>query len=46
MRKILEVDELPKGYYYFTKTHIVVGTGKKFEEKVIDNERVYSKTRR
>jgi hypothetical protein len=42
MKKILEVDELPEGFYYMTKTHIVVGTGKKFIEKVMKLERVYS----
>jgi hypothetical protein len=46
MRKILKVDELPKGFIYFTKTHIVEGTGLKYDEKVMKNEGVHSKKRR
>jgi hypothetical protein len=42
MRKILEVDELPEGFYYITKSYVVIGTGKKFDEKVMELERVYS----
>jgi len=47
MRKVLKVDELPKGFYYVTRTHIVEGTGKKFNEKVmLENERVCSEERK
>lgn len=42
MRKILRVDELPKGFYYFTDTHIVEGTGKKLVE-VMKHEGLRSK---
>ncbi|WP_274854857.1 hypothetical protein [Bacillus methanolicus] len=43
MRKILKVDELPKGFIYFSKTHIVEGTGKKFDGKVMKHEGLHSK---
>jgi hypothetical protein len=29
-RKIVKVDELPEGFFYFTDTHIVEGTGRWF----------------
>lgn len=32
MRKIIRVDELPKGFYYFTDSYIVEGTGKNLVE--------------
>lgn len=46
MRKVLRVDELPRGFFYVTRTHIVEGTGKKFNEKVMmKDERVRSEKR-
>jgi hypothetical protein len=44
-RKIIELDELPDGFFYFTDTHIVVGTGK-FKEKEHEDERVHSEKRK
>lgn len=35
MRKILKNDDLPLGFIYFTETHIVEGTGKNYNEKVL-----------
>jgi hypothetical protein len=43
--KVLKVDELPKGFIYFTKTHIVEGTGNKINEEVSTDERVRPKER-
>jgi hypothetical protein len=43
--KVLEMDELPEGFFYFTNTHIVVGTGKSIEKEP-ENERVHPKTRK
>lgn len=34
MRKIIKTDQLPKGFIYFSDTHIVEGTG---EAKEIDS---------
>lgn len=44
--KVLKVDELPKGFIYFTKTYIVEGTGKKINEEVSKDERVRSEKRK
>lgn len=43
-RKIIKMDELPKGFFYFSETHIVQGTGK-LKEKEKENERVHPKKR-
>jgi hypothetical protein len=45
MRKIIKVDELPEGFFYFSDTHIVQGTGK-LKEKGQEDERVYSEKRK
>jgi hypothetical protein len=45
MRKIIKVDELPEGFFYFTDTHIVQGTAK-IKEKEQEHERVHPQKRK
>lgn len=45
MRKIIELDELPEGFFYFTDTHMVQGTGK-FEAKEQEDEGVHPEKRK
>lgn len=37
MKKIIKVAELPKGFIYFSDTHIVEGTGENFIKEEIEN---------
>lgn len=45
-RKILKVDELPKGFYYFTEDYMVEGTGKKCDVKEQKHEGLCKKKRK
>lgn len=43
--KIIKVPELPATFIYQTPTHTIMGTGEKIDEKVMNDERVYSEKR-